>query len=212
MNNARANILNRLKANNVAEPASTPLHPIAHDWSLKEKVARLTECMSVVRTEVHQLDDGNWLGWINQKLPERGLINILVGENQVGKSIIQNANQALQVTRFDRTIEDWKHELFHSIDVGITSTLGAIAETGSLILWPGSQEPRLMSLVPPVHIAILEADKIYATFSEAIDKLNWAQKTPTNALLISGPSKPSDIEQTLAYGIHGPRQLIVLII
>ena len=41
---------------------------------------------------------------------------------------------------------------------------------------------------------------------------NWAAGMPTNALLISGPSKTADIEQTLAYGVHGPKELIVLII
>jgi len=41
---------------------------------------------------------------------------------------------------------------------------------------------------------------------------NWAGGLPTNALLISGPSKTADIQQTLAYGAHGPKELIVLVI
>jgi len=40
----------------------------------------------------------------------------------------------------------------------------------------------------------------------------WAQSMPTNAVLISGPSKTADIEQTLAYGVHGPKELIVLVV
>jgi L-lactate dehydrogenase complex protein LldG len=40
----------------------------------------------------------------------------------------------------------------------------------------------------------------------------WHERMPTNALLISGPSKTADIEQTLAYGVHGPKELIVLVI
>jgi L-lactate dehydrogenase complex protein LldG len=39
----------------------------------------------------------------------------------------------------------------------------------------------------------------------------WAEAMPTNALVISGPSKTADIQQTLAYGAHGPRELIVLL-
>jgi len=69
-----------------------------------------------------------------------------------------------------------------------------------------------MSLVPPVHIALLKADHIHETFAQAMQVQQWADKMPTNALLVSGPSKTADIEQTLAYGIHGPRQLIVLIL
>jgi len=87
-----------------------------------------------------------------------------------------------------------------------------IAETGSLTLWPTPDEPRLMSLVPPVHIAVLNASEIYTTFHEAMLAREWAAGMPTNALLISGPSKTADIEQTLAYGVHGPKELIVLVI
>jgi L-lactate dehydrogenase complex protein LldG len=63
-----------------------------------------------------------------------------------------------------------------------------------------------------VHIAVLEADKIYNSFCEIIQADNWPDHMPTNALLISGPSKTADIEMTLAFGVHGPRELIVLII
>ena len=102
--------------------------------------------------------------------------------------------------------------LFNEVDASITSTRGGIAETGSLILWPTPDEPRLMSLVPPVHIAVLNASEIYTTFHEAMISQDWASGMPTNALLISGPSKTADIEQTLAYGVHGPKELIVLVI
>ena len=61
-------------------------------------------------------------------------------------------------------------------------------------------------------IAVLQAEKIYTTFSEAIEAEDWAQKMPTNVVLISGPSKTADIELTLAFGVHGPKELIVLIL
>ena len=69
-----------------------------------------------------------------------------------------------------------------------------------------------MSLVPPVHIVLLDASKLYNTFFEAMTMEGWQQGLPTNALLISGPSKTADIEQVLAYGAHGPKDLIVLIL
>ena len=88
----------------------------------------------------------------------------------------------------------------------------AIAETGTLILWPDANEPRLMSLVPPVHIVLLDATRIYNTFFEAMTAEGWKDGLPTNALLISGPSKTADIQQTLAYGAHGPKELVVLML
>ena len=79
-------------------------------------------------------------------------------------------------------------------------------------MWPDAHAPRLMSLVPPVHIALLDAQSLHESFAAMIEDEHWAAGLPSNALLISGPSKTADIEQTLAYGIHGPRQLITLIL
>jgi L-lactate dehydrogenase complex protein LldG len=99
-----------------------------------------------------------------------------------------------------------------NVDAGITSAVGAIAETGALILWPSEKEPRLMSIVPSIHIAVLKADTIHNTLLEAMQKENWSEKMPTNVVLVSGPSKTADIEMTLAFGVHGPKELIVLIV
>ena len=103
-------------------------------------------------------------------------------------------------------------DLLFGIDASITTTRGGIAETGSLILWTTPNEPRLMSLIPPIHIAVLHADTIYNTFWEVVNTEQWNSGMPTNALLISGPSKTADIEQTLVYGVHGCKELVVLLI
>jgi L-lactate dehydrogenase complex protein LldG len=108
-------------------------------------------------------------------------------------------------------IEQMKEKVF-TVEAGITAAAGAIAETGALILRPSEKEPRLMSIVPPIHIAVLQADKIYNSLSEVIQKENWPANMPTNVVLVSGPSKTADIEMTLAFGVHGPKELIVLIV
>jgi L-lactate dehydrogenase complex protein LldG len=53
--------------------------------------------------------------------------------------------------------------------------------------------------------------KIHSGIDEEPTKEGWSNGMPTNALLISGPSKTADIQQTLAYGAHGPRELVVLL-
>ena len=98
------------------------------------------------------------------------------------------------------------------MDAGITSTIGAIADTGAVVLWPTPAEPRTLSLVPHTHFAVVDAKKIYASMAEIMAQENWAAKMPTNALFISGPSKTADIEFTLAFGVHGPKELVVLIV
>ena len=114
--------------------------------------------------------------------------------------------------RCDRPIEECKRQLFEDVDAGFTTTLGGIAETGGLILWPSPQEPRLLSLVPPVHLALLDTVRIYDSFWHAMRAERWAERMPPNALLVSGPSKTADIEQTLAYGVHGPKRLVVAVV
>jgi L-lactate dehydrogenase complex protein LldG len=102
--------------------------------------------------------------------------------------------------------------LFDGIDASLTLAKSAIAETGSLVLWPDASEPRLMSLVPPIHFVLLDTATIHADFHSAMCAEGWKDAMPTNALLISGPSKTSDIQQTLAYGAHGPLEVIVLLL
>jgi L-lactate dehydrogenase complex protein LldG len=102
--------------------------------------------------------------------------------------------------------------LFDAVDASLTLARSAIADIGSLVLWPDASEPRLMSLVPPVHFVLLDADRIHADLQSALIAEAWADAMPSNVLLISGPSKTADIQQTMAYGAHGPRELVVLMI
>jgi L-lactate dehydrogenase complex protein LldG len=94
----------------------------------------------------------------------------------------------------------------------VTTTRGGIAETGSLILWPDRNEPRTLSLVPPLHIAVLDAAHLHETLHGAMRAQAWANDLPTNALLVTGPSKTADIQRLLVYGAHGPKQLVILLL
>ena len=101
--------------------------------------------------------------------------------------------------------------MFDTVDASLTLARGAVAETGSLLLWPSPSEPRLLSLVPPVHFVLLDVDTIHADLLSMMTAQGWSQGLPTNVLLICGPSKTADIQQTLAYGAHGPKELVVLL-
>jgi L-lactate dehydrogenase complex protein LldG len=99
-------------------------------------------------------------------------------------------------------------ELF-DCDVGITSAQWGIAETGTLVLESECESSRLTSLVPGVHICLLEMQNIRRTMGEILD-LVAARLSPA-VTFITGPSRTSDIELTLAIGVHGPRELYVIV-
>lgn len=109
-------------------------------------------------------------------------------------------------------LDSWKEFLFNEVDAAITSSLCAIATTGTIVLRPGADEPRSLSLVPPCHIVIVRAETLHNDFAAVMQSQHWAANMPTNMLLVSGPSKTADIQQTLAYGAHGPRDLFVLLV
>ena len=101
-------------------------------------------------------------------------------------------------------------EYLFSSDIGITGAQWAIAETGTLVLESDSERHRLTSLIPPVHICILEADNIRHSMGEILEIVhNDLSRTVT---FITGASRTSDIELTLAIGVHGPRELHVIVI
>jgi L-lactate dehydrogenase complex protein LldG len=97
-------------------------------------------------------------------------------------------------------------------DIGISSVQAAIAETGTLVLESECERHRLVSLVPPVHIAIIEAGQICLTLGEALAAVHGedGQLSPT-VTFITGPSRTADIELTLAIGVHGPQELFVIV-
>ena len=103
-----------------------------------------------------------------------------------------------------------KQDLF-KVEVGITRAQAGIAETGTLVLDSSVERNRLVSLVPPVHIAILDASQIYMTLGETLAALQSGEEVSPAITFITGPSRTADIELTLAIGVHGPQELYVIV-
>ncbi|WP_213940902.1 lactate utilization protein C [Pseudomonas sp. dw_612] len=187
-----------------------------YTYAAEQRIPQLRKLMEAVHTEIHLTSGEDWPGLLAQLLKDRQLPSLLIAPTTPhGQRVTQHwsKNPDLPALKsYDRPVEEWKAELFNDTPASLTTTLGAIAATGSLILWPTREEPRLMSLVPPVHFALLKASEIRDNFYQVQQEFEWAQGMPTNALLVSGPSKTADIEQVLAYGAHGPKDLVVLIL
>lgn len=218
---AKQNILGKLRksltgATPIADDFDVDLVTQPYTYSAEQRIPQLRKLMEAVHTEIHMTSGGEWPALLAQLLRDRQLPSLLIAPTTAhGQKITQhwaNNPELPTLKSYDRPMEEWKAELFNDTPASLTGTLGAIAATGSLILWPTREEPRLMSLVPPVHFALLKASEIRDNFYQVQQEFEWAQGMPTNALLVSGPSKTADIEQVLAYGAHGPKDLVVLIL
>jgi len=99
-----------------------------------------------------------------------------------------------------------------NVDVGVTGAHAALAESGTVVLVHGEGRPRMASLVPEVHIALLDLSLLDRTLA------HWAHKDPelvaatTNLVFVTGPSRTGDIEQQLNLGVHGPRHVHIVMI
>jgi L-lactate dehydrogenase complex protein LldG len=214
---ARESILGRLRATNISDK---PPLPDVKAWfdahrrneDLPQRISRLRTAMEAVKTEFHDVTETDWPEVLLRVAATKGIRNLLIGTNTaLGATLEARDLGPLELLRYKQPIEAWRDILFDTVDASLTSARSAVAEIGSVILWPTPAEPRLMSLVPHIHFVLLDAATIHSDLHSAITSEGWKDGLPTNALLIGGPSKTADIQQTLAYGAHGPKELIVLL-
>jgi L-lactate dehydrogenase complex protein LldG len=98
-----------------------------------------------------------------------------------------------------------------ALDGVVTGCTLAIAETGTLVLSGGASEGRrALTLVPDLHLCVVRSSQIVETVPQAIDALRDSALRPLT--FVSGPSATSDIELERVEGVHGPRNLIVVIL
>jgi len=97
-------------------------------------------------------------------------------------------------------------------EFGITSADYALADTGTLVLLSSRQEARLISLLPPVHVAVVPHDRILTGLDELLTLLPRPARQSSCMVLITGPSQTADIEQILVRGVHGPGEIHVIVV
>ena len=138
--------------------------------------------------------------YVHSLIEQLGATRIAVSDSEIVGRIVEGIETTLNATP----------EYLFGSDLGITSAQWAIAETGTLVLESEKESHRLTSLVPPVHLCILRATNIRQTLGEILE-LTSKDLSPA-ITFITGASRTSDIELTLAIGVHGPGELHVIVI
>jgi L-lactate dehydrogenase complex protein LldG len=102
--------------------------------------------------------------------------------------------------------------------VSVTPAFAAVAETGTLMLVSGPQNPTTLNFLPDNHIVVLRADQVVASYEDGWDLLRQRQAAagdpalPRTVNFITGPSRTGDIEQRMQLGAHGPRRLHIVLV
>ncbi len=219
--NARDRILGRLRA---AAAHGAGVNDLGHridahfdarrDNASPEVLARrMQAALEAVRAQAWCARAGEWPALLAQRIVDAGVRRVLVDSaSPEGRALRAALPASVEPVAFDRPLEDWKAELFGTIDAGFTVARSGIAATGTLVLAPDTASPRTVSLVPPLHIALVHAHTLHADLHQALHAERWQDGMPTNLVLATGPSRTSDIQQTLAFGAHGPRWTWVVIV
>jgi len=103
-------------------------------------------------------------------------------------------------------------EVCARVDIGITSADYVLSDTGTLVMIASPAESRLVSLLPPAHLAVVPRDRVLTGLDELFTILPDPASQTSSMVLITGPSRTADIEQILVRGVHGPGQITVLIV
>lgn len=97
-------------------------------------------------------------------------------------------------------------------DIGITSADYVLADTGTLVMLSSAEEARLISLLPPIHLAVFPRQRILSGLDELLTVLPRPADQTSAMVLITGPSRTADIEQILVRGVHGPGEIYAVIV
>jgi L-lactate dehydrogenase complex protein LldG len=94
-------------------------------------------------------------------------------------------------------------------DAGFSRALCGLADTGSVVIAASPEEPRANSLLPDVHVSLLREADVLPDLAALFEQLG--DELPSALAIVTGPSRSADIEQRLAVGVHGPREVHVVL-
>lgn len=118
----------------------------------------------------------------------------------------------------------WQDERTLDVSIGasdgqqlaaISAAFGAVAESGTLILTSGPDNPTTLNFLPDTHIVVVEAKDIagdYESVWRKLREIHGQGALPRTVNMITGPSRSADIEHKLILGAHGPRRLHVMVV
>jgi L-lactate dehydrogenase complex protein LldG len=202
-----------------AEPQKPP-QPSLPDFDPEELVAQFTQEVTVLKGMVHCVGSEEtiyrcicdifethqasaYLSWAEDALPINNLLDRLAEQGYTPRNITIPADPEARQEALTN---------LSAAPVGLTGAMAGLADTGSIVLQSKPGQSRLASLLPPVHIALLQINALFPDMAHFIQAYPEAARQASNLVFITGPSRTADIEQTLTLGVHGPKELHIILI
>ncbi|HZK44253.1 MAG TPA: lactate utilization protein [Syntrophomonadaceae bacterium] len=133
----------------------------------------------------------------------------LIKSLQIPNLVSEEQRESIEA-RVDSVIT-YEKNIFES-NIGITSCLYAIAETGSLVLDHSDYNERLISLAPPIYICIIKSEQILENINMIANIIEPEIKLPSAYSIITGITPAADTDAQIGLGINGPKQMFIIVV
>lgn len=209
--NAREQILATVRAGlRGATPEALPPPPATTSVPPGERIEHFTAILTRVGGRVDRVADlAAASRRIGELLAHAGVQRLLASDAPELRSVLQALPADVRVLPLDAARDESL-----AAGAGITCAQWGIAETGTLVLASAAERHRLASLLPALHIVVLPVSRLLGSLGEAFARLRAPDGAPVSRTItfVTGPSRTADIELTLVVGVHGPKELHVLLV
>jgi L-lactate utilization protein LutC len=196
-----------------ATPALPARGSVGYQGAGGDPVARFCTELTAAGGHAHVVADApSALAAVLALVRERGARRVLFGPAPVFEGLDWAA--ALQEAGTEVLLAGEGREAFFAADLGLSGADFLIAETGSVVALARPDQPRSLSLLPPVHAVVADRAQLLPDLFDLFEGVPWAGRggLPSGLSLITGPSKTGDIELRLVTGVHGPGEVHVFLI
>ena len=204
--------------------------PTINSLPIKNKLGNITNRATLIKQFVHEANAVKCHTHLvnDHEIAMDTILNLL--SNQPNKKYMSWDDKWLPIPDFNTILKNLKYEhcnnyipqdrekrqsTYKHLEqacIGITGCSAGLADTGSIILESQAGQGRLCSLLVPIHVALITSNQIYPTMESYLSNKSDNVTRSSNCNIITGPSRTSDITQTLTLGIHGPGTLHIVII
>ncbi len=216
---AREGILNRLKSAPRNNPDARPPKPVLSETGLDREgmLERFTSELTAQTGTTYRVQSGEEaLAVLARIAAEEGLRSIIVaGKALPGMDLKAFGDrEGVAVTAAPETADrEALRQAAFTADAGVTFADFAVAETGTVGLIFRQDQPRLVSIAPPVHIAVIPVDKLHPVYEDVIGQVfGETDHIPSQFAFITGPSATADIQAVGFKGMHGPVKVFAIFV